>query len=76
VVYVDGSGPVHGVAAVDRLGEELLRCGADLSRGPAVRRAAARRGDPTPLSWVTQHGNRWLRAYQSAHQAPVFPHAG
>lgn len=76
VLYVDGGGPLHGVAAVDRLGEELLRCGADLSRGPAARRAAARRTDPTPLSWVTQHGNRWLRAYQATHEAPAFPHAG
>jgi hypothetical protein len=75
LVRVDGGAPVPGVAAVERLGEELVARGIDVTREPAVP-AEPRPADPPDRSWVSQHGNRWLRDYQALHQVPAFPSAG
>ncbi len=76
LLYVDGADPVRGVAAVDRLGEELRHRGVDVGRLPAPRRAPAGHRDQAPLSWVSQHGGRWLRRYQDAHEPGLFRSAG
>jgi hypothetical protein len=59
---------IVGVAAVRWLGEQLLeRGGVDPDvqlDGPPVPIDT----DLAPLSWVSQHGNRWLRAYRHAWQ--------
>ncbi len=76
LLHVDGGPTLHGVAAVRRLGVELLRRDLDVAREPVTRLPRQRHTDPWDLSWVSQHGNRWLRAYQERHQSPLFPQAG
>jgi hypothetical protein len=45
-------------------GQQAGLHGAARDIGPATRA----RADVAPLSWVSQHGNRWLRAYRRAWQ--------
>ncbi|MGN6576541.1 MAG: DsbA family protein [Nocardioides sp.] len=77
-VLVTGDGRTRfGVDAVEWLGVELLSRG--LESRPVPRPAAVRR-DPTrdlaSHSWVSQHGNRWIRDYRLAHQRPALPSVG
>ena len=79
VLEVDGAEPLFGVDAVEWLGEELVRRGLEPGRGPCVGPSPGARGrapsdrarDLASLSWVSQHGNRWLGAYRDAHREPL-----
>ena len=68
VPIVRGStAPIVGVDAVRWLGDQVRDLVHD--HEGAVRGDAPRPGaDVAPLSWVSQHGNRWLRAYRQAWQ--------
>jgi hypothetical protein len=62
---------IVGVDAVRWLGDQLREHRGDggPDAGQDARAASARGGgDIEPLSWVSQHGNRWLRAYRRAWQ--------
>lgn len=77
VLLIDDDTQLFGTDAVERLGEELLLRGLESRPVPVV-------GLPRPpippdvasLSWVSQHGNRWMRDYQQSHRQPLFPSAG
>jgi 2-hydroxychromene-2-carboxylate isomerase len=83
VLRVDGDEPCFGMDAVEWLGEELLRRGLEPGNGPRVASWAGSRRPVPPdpvrdlasLSWVSQHGNRWLRAYRDAHRESLYPSA-
>jgi hypothetical protein len=59
--------PVIGVDAVRWLGEQVRDLGPDRA-GQAPPQESHAPADVAPLSWVSQHGNRWLRAYRQAWQ--------
>jgi hypothetical protein len=77
-VLVTGDGRTRfGVDAVEWLGVELLSRG--LESRPVPRPAAVRRDPSREIashSWVSQHGNRWMRDYRLAHQRPALPSVG
>ena len=77
VVLVDEDDPRFGVDAVEWLGTELLRRGLESQPVPVreSRPARTQRGEAS-LSWVSQHGNRWMHDYRTAHHRPLFPYAG
>jgi hypothetical protein len=66
VLEVDGDEPRYGEEAVEWLGEELLRRDVELAPGP-VEAPAPRRKASADLSWVSQHGGRWLREFQAGY---------
>ncbi len=77
VVVVEGRAPIIGEAAVAWLGEELVHRRVDVGRLPAPVVPAARPSTGLAShSWVSQHGNRWLRDYRQAHAQSPFPRAG
>lgn len=77
VLVVDDAPPRFGIHAVTWLGAEMLTRGLESRPVPtSVHRAVRPSGDLASLSWVSQHGNRWMRAYQRARGAPPFPTAG
>lgn len=49
----------------DRVGDRVGDAGLDAGHDRPASRPAA---EVAPLSWVSQHGNRWLRAYRHAWQ--------
>ena len=67
----------YGVEVIDRLGDEILLRGLDPAGADAPEtqdrrdHAVAVPTDLADLSWVTQHGNRWLRARREALSLPV-----
>lgn len=66
MLRVDDGEPSYGEDAVEWLGSELVRRGVDLApqpQGPPSPRPA----DAGDHSWVTQHGGRWLREFQSGY---------
>lgn len=75
ILVVDGAAPVFGVEAVTWLGDELTRRGVDVGHMPPGESEGDPRTDLASLSWVSQHGNRWLRDYQRAHREPIPQHA-
>lgn len=76
LLRVDDAAVVRGVAAVEWLGEELLRREVDVTAAPVDRVPRRRRADRSDLSWVSQHGNRWMRDFQAQHQQPLCSRAG
>jgi hypothetical protein len=74
LLRLDDGTEVPGVAAVRWLGDELVRRGVDVER--PIKPPARRRTDPPSLSWVSQHGNRWMRQFQALHQPSPFSRAG
>lgn len=77
VLLVGDAAPLVGTAAVQWLGEELASRGLESRPVPppgAPDNHTTR--DLASLSWVSQHGNRWMRDYQRAHRQPLFPSAG
>lgn len=77
VVLFGDVAPLFGTDAVEWLGAELVSRGLDPSPPPTLASARDRLPrDIAPLSWVSQHGNRWMRDYQQAHRRPVFPGVG
>lgn len=59
--------PIIGVDAVRWLGDQVRELvAADEALVPAQEHHAP--ADVAPLSWVSQHGNRWLRDYRRAWQ--------
>jgi 2-hydroxychromene-2-carboxylate isomerase len=68
VLVADGGEPIIGTAAVQWLGEEITLRGLDVESAPATEPATDWiRRDLPDLSWTSQHGGRWNRAYQDAH---------
>lgn len=68
-VLLAGSTPLLGAAAVRWLGSELVRRGLEDDPNPAPTvTAPSTARDLASLSWVSEHGNRWMRAYQRAHR--------
>ena len=69
-VLLVGEAPLFGADAVAWLGDELVRRGLqDNPNPPTITPPAPRpEHDLASLSWVSQHGNRWLRSYQRAHR--------
>ncbi len=77
VVLVGDAAPLFGTDAVEWLGAELVSRGLEPSPAPIPELARGRSSrDIASLSWVSQHGNRWMREYQQAHRRPMFPTAG
>ena len=77
VLLVDGGEPIFGEAAVDWLGEELVRWEVDVDTGSERMVPGPWVGVDVPdLSWVSQHGGRWLRTYQDAHRVRSWTQAG
>ena len=68
---------VAGFDAVEWLGTELLRRGLESQPVPVreSRPARTQRGEAS-LSWVSQHGHRWMHDYRTALHRPLFPYAG
>jgi hypothetical protein len=76
-LVLDDGRRLDGAAAVEWLGDELVRRDVDVDRQlPAY----AEEPDPTrngsrdlvDLSWATQHGNRWMQARRDAHASNLF----
>lgn len=67
VLIADGGEPVRGTAAVQWLGEEIAARGLGVESVPAQPPPDPIRPDLPDLSWTSQHGSRWNRAYQDAH---------
>jgi hypothetical protein len=64
---------IVGVDAVRWLGDQVRermgdRIGDELSGPSEIDPTARATVDVAPLSWVSQHGNRWLRAYRHAQR--------
>ncbi len=78
VVLVGEAAPLFGTDAVEWLGAELVRRGLESRWAPTTPELAEDHPDRdiASLSWVSQHGNRWMRGYQHAHRQPLFPSAG
>lgn len=77
VLLVGEAAPLFGTDAVGWLGAELLSRGLESRPVPTSEVAAVcSPRDLASLSWVSQHGNRWMRDYQRAHREPLFPAAG
>jgi hypothetical protein len=77
VLLLDETAPLLGTDAVDWLGAELLRRGLESRRVPPAKDPGLHSArDLAPLGWASQHGNRWMRDYQRAHLAPLFPASG
>jgi hypothetical protein len=73
VLLVDETAPLFGIDAVQWLGAELLSRGLESRPVPASEdHTVDRTRDLAPLSWVSQHGNRWMRDYRQAHRKPLF----
>ena len=74
-VVLDGDAtPWFGTDAVEWLGAELVARGLDPAPAPTPELARGRStGDTASHSWVSQHGNRWMRDYQQAHRPQAFP---
>lgn len=69
VLMVDDDEPLFGEAAVRWLGEELSRRNLDFDEEPSSVLPRQRAyDDHLDLSWTTQHGGKWNRAYQDAHK--------
>lgn len=72
VLMVDGGRPIFGRAAVRWLGYELVTRGLNLEPDPPPLLARRRaRSDLPDLSWTSQHGSTWNRAYQDAHKTDM-----
>lgn len=68
VLVADGGELIIGTAAVQWLGEEITVRGLAVESAPATEPATDWiRRDLPDLSWTSQHGGRWNRAYQDAH---------
>lgn len=77
VLIVDGGAPYFGVDAVEWLGTELGRRALAVDQVPTRPDPPAKaHRDVASYSWVSQHGNRWMRDYQQAHHRPMFHRAG
>lgn len=77
VLLVDDGAPLFGTDAVDWLGAELVGRGLESRLAPTPETPQVRsHRDLASLSWVSQHGNRWMRDYRQAHRQPPFPTAG
>lgn len=75
LLYVDDGPALAGAAALEWLGRALTDRGVDVSHDPRVPLPRPRPTDRAPLSWVSQHGNRWMRDFQAQHQPATWPHA-
>lgn len=76
LLVVDDAAPLVGAAAVAWLGAELLARGVEDTPLPVAGSEPRSVWEVESLSWVSVNGNRWMRAYQRAHRAPLFPRAG
>lgn len=70
VLVVDGGDPFVGEAAVRWLGDELKARAVDVEAEPCPPATGRQPHLEVPdLSWTTQQGSRWNRAYQDAGKA-------
>lgn len=70
ILLVDEA-PLFGAEAVAWLGAELLRRGLHENPNPAAPTLPAQPPDHevVPLSWASEHGNRWMRDFQRDFRA-------
>lgn len=76
LLLIEDASPLVGAAAVEWLGAELFARGLEDTPLPRVDSEPRDAVEVESLSWVSANGNRWMRAHQRAHLAPLFPIAG
>lgn len=76
LLLIEDTAPLVGAAAVEWLGVELLARGVEDTPLPMVGSEPRGAVEVESLPWVSANGNRWMRAYQRAHRAPLFSRAG
>ena len=73
VLVMDSGHRVHGVAAIEWLGAEVVRRGISHDTGPIPLQAPrAPKTDLADLAWASEHGNRWMRARRDAKPGELF----